>query len=169
MHEKSRQMALAGMLSGLCVVIMAMGSLIPVNTYVCPVICILLTQEIRQRCGSRMGWCGYMTVAILGMLLSPDREAAAVYVCMGYWPMLRRVFGKIAPRGLQIGIKLAFFTLTGGITLGLGMALTGTETMVAEGQGGVWLLAAVAVLWDVLFLLMDYLMELKFSFQRRKG
>ena len=35
----SRQMALGGMLTAVAVVIMCMGSIIPVNTYICPVLC----------------------------------------------------------------------------------------------------------------------------------
>ena len=44
--RKSRQMALGGLLTAVSVVIMSLGSLIPVNTYICPVLCILITRPV---------------------------------------------------------------------------------------------------------------------------
>ena len=40
-------MALGGMLTAVAVVIMSLGSIIPVNTYLCPVLCILMTRLSR--------------------------------------------------------------------------------------------------------------------------
>ena len=39
-------MALGGMLTATAVVIMCLGSIIPVNTYFCPVLCILITRVV---------------------------------------------------------------------------------------------------------------------------
>ena len=87
--RQSRQMALGGMLTAVSVVIMCLGSVIPINTYVCPVLCILVTRPVLDRCGRRIGWCYYLATAILSLLLAPDREAALVYAFLGYYPMIR--------------------------------------------------------------------------------
>ena len=50
-------MALGGMLTAVSVVIMCLGRVIPINTYVCPVLCILVTRPVLDRCGRRIGWC----------------------------------------------------------------------------------------------------------------
>ena len=71
-------MALGGMLTATAVVIMCLGSLIPVNTYVCPVLCILITRVVLERCGRRIGWCYYIATAVLSLMLAPDRQAARV-------------------------------------------------------------------------------------------
>lgn len=162
---KASQMALAGMMTAVAVVIMCLGSLIPVNTYVCPVLCLLITRVVMERCGRRLSWCYYMAVAILSLLLAPDREAALVYVCLGSYPMLQRWFDKIRPRALRIIAKLLYFTAAGTAVYAFLMAVMGVDA-VLEAFEGVWLLAATVVLWDVLFLLVDRL--LKKPFGRKK-
>ena len=152
---KARQTALGGMLAAVCIVIMCLGSIIPVNTYVCPVLCILTGAVVLDRCGRRAGWCHYLAVALLAMLLAPDREAALVYAFLGYYPMLRPWFQKLGP--IRQMAKLLFFTLAGAASYGVLIFLVGAETAMEEG----WLLTVVTViLWDVLFLLVDRLLGL---------
>ena len=43
---KARQMAFGGMMTAVSIVIMALGSIIPLNTYTCPVVCIFLTRPV---------------------------------------------------------------------------------------------------------------------------
>ena len=62
--------ALGGVLAALAVVIMAMGTLIPVATYVCPVLCCMLLQFVLLSCGRRIAWAWYAAVAILSALLA---------------------------------------------------------------------------------------------------
>ena len=147
---KARQMAFGGMMTAVSIVIMALGSLIPVNTYLCPVLCILVNRIVLIRCGRRIGWCYYLAVAILSLMLAPDREAALVYAFLGYYPMIRPFFerqGLLAPV-----LKLAFFTLAGAASYGVLLLVVGVGAAMTEG----WILTAVTVLmWDVLFLLVD--------------
>ena len=42
MHTQARKTALGGMLAALAVVLMTMGGMIPVATYVVPMICMLI-------------------------------------------------------------------------------------------------------------------------------
>lgn len=141
-------MAFGGMMTAVAVVIMAMGSIIPVNTYICPVLCILMTRPVLERCGKRTGWCYYLATAVLSLLLAPDREAALVYVFLGYYPMLRPAFR-------WLWAKLAFFTIAGTASYCVLLAVMGAAAAMTEG----WLLTAVTVLlWDVLFLLVDRLL-----------
>ena len=147
---KARQMALGGMMTALSVVIMSLGSLIPVNTYLCPVLCILINLMVLEQCGRRIGWCYYLAVAILSMLLAPDREAALVYGFLGHYPMIRPWFRRLGH--LELPVKLIFFTLAGAASYGMLLLVMGAGEAMAEG----WLLTAVTVLlWDVLFLLVD--------------
>ena len=149
-------MALGGMLTAVSVVIMCLGSVIPINTYVCPVLCILVTRPVLDRCGRRIGWCYYLATAILSLLLAPDREAALVYAFLGYYPMIRPFFEKLGPvKGIA---KLVFFTLVGAAAYGVLLVVMGVGAAMNEG----WLLTAVTViLWDVLFLLVDRLLGIR--------
>lgn len=153
---KARQMALGGMMTALSVVIMSLGSLIPVNTYLCPVLCILVNRTVLERCGKRIGWCYYLSVMVLSLLLAPDREAALVYAFLGYYPMVRPWFQRLGP--LALAVKLVFFTLAGAVSYAVLLLVMGAGAAMADG----WLLTAVTVLlWDVLFLLVDRLLGRK--------
>lgn len=98
--RKSNQMALGGMLAALAVVIMAMGGLIPVATYICPMLCALLLAYVCRFCGNRVGWAWYGAVMILSLLLCPDKEAAAVFAAFGYYPIIKPKIDKSALRWL---------------------------------------------------------------------
>ena len=153
MRASSRQMALGGMLTATAVVIMCLGSLIPVNTYVCPVLCILITRVVLERCGRRIGWCYYIATAVLSLMLAPDREAALVYAFLGYYPMIRPFFEKLGVFAWYA--KLLLFTLAGGASYGMLLVVMGAGAAMSEG----WVLTVVTVLlWDALFLLTDRLL-----------
>jgi hypothetical protein len=148
-------MALGGMLTATAVVIMCLGGLIPVNTYVCPVLCILITRVVLERCGRRIGWCYYIATAILSLMLAPDREAALVYAFLGYYPMIRPFFEKLGAFAWYA--KLLLFTLAGGASYGMLLLVMGAGAAMSEG----WVLTVVTVLlWDALFLLTDRLLGL---------
>ena len=80
MRKHSKQIALGGVMAALAVTIMSLGGLIPVATYVC---------------GSRIAWAWYGAVAILSLLLGPDKEAAAVFVFLGYYPIIKPNMDKL--------------------------------------------------------------------------
>ena len=146
-------MALGGMMAAVSVVIMCLGSIIPVNTYLCPVLCILVNRLVLDRCGQKTGWCCYLASAVLSLLLAPDREAALVYAFLGYYPMIRHFFEKLGP--LKQPAKLVFFTLAGAAGYGMLLLVMGAGAAMDDG----WALTAVTVLlWDVLFLLVDRLL-----------
>ena len=146
-------MALGGMLTAVSIVIMCMGSIIPVNTYVCPVLCIVLTRPVLEKCGRRIGWCYYLATAILSLMLAPDREAALVYALLGYYPMVRSFFEKLGV--LAAPAKLALFTLAGVASYGLLLLVMGVGAAMEEG----WLMTLITVLlWDVLFMTLDYML-----------
>jgi len=81
--------AFGGMMAAVAMVIMNLVGLIPVATYVCPMLCMMILTLVLRFCGSRIGWAWYGAVAILSVLLAPDKEAAAIFVFLGYYPMLK--------------------------------------------------------------------------------
>ena len=82
-------MAMGGVFAALAVAIMNLGGLIPVATYVCPVLCMVLLNVVDLYCGKRTAWAWYGAVAILSLLMSPDKEAAAVFLVLGYYPIVK--------------------------------------------------------------------------------
>ena len=87
MRKETKAVALGGMLGAVAMVIMLLGGLIPVSTYICPVMCMLILQTALNLCGKKIAWAWYIMVALLSLLLGPDKEAAALLVLMGYYPI----------------------------------------------------------------------------------
>ena len=75
MRSKAYPIALGGMLAAAAVVLMSIGTIIPVATYAAPVLCMVLGRTVLKICGSRIAWAWYGAVAILSVLLAPDKEA----------------------------------------------------------------------------------------------
>ena len=89
MRSKAYPIALGGMLAAAAVVLMSIGTIIPVATYAAPVLCLLLCQTVLKLCGKRIAWAWYGAVAFLSLLMAPDKEAAAVFLVLGYYPILK--------------------------------------------------------------------------------
>ncbi len=153
--------ALGGVLAALAVTVMCMGTLIPVATYVCPMLCILLLEVFRRLCGSRYGWAWYGAAAILSLLMAPDKEAALVFAGMGWYPMGKPWLDKRKLPWLWKGILfngviLMLYTLV--------MKLLGLNRVLEEfaAMGTVLTLVTLA-LGNVVFFLMDKVLGRKFG------
>ena len=149
-------MALGGMLAALAVVMMSLGTIIPVATYVCPMLCALLLQGVLKTCGSRVAWAWYGAVALLSVLLAPDKEAAGVFLFLGYYPIVKpaldRKKGKWLWKGLLFNgsVCLLYFLL---------LRLLGLKQLTQEWSDmSVGMLAVLLVLGNVTFFLLDRLL-----------
>ena len=160
MNEKKTpagKVALGGVLAAVAVAVMSLGTLIPVMTYVCPMICTLILEAVRLSCGSRIGWAWYGAVAFLGALLSPDKEAALMFVFLGYYPLVRP---QITEKRLGWLYKLLLFNGSIALMYFFLLRILGVEALVEEyRQMGVWMLAVLVVLGNVTFFLLDTLLR----------
>lgn len=153
--------AFGGILAALAVVIMSMGTLIPVATYVCPMLCAILLQLILKICGKRIAWGWYGAVSILSLLMAPDKEAAAVFLALGYYPILKPGFDRKKGRWFW---KLLFFNAVILMTYWLLMHLFGFDQIAAEfSEMGAILTAVMLILGNVTFFLLDKLLERRFK------
>lgn len=91
MRKKSYSMALGGVTAALAVTVMCLGTMIPFATYICPVICALILQTIFRLCGKQTAWVWFFAVATLSVLFAPDKEAALVFLFLGYYPICKPV------------------------------------------------------------------------------
>ena len=153
--------ALGGILAALAVVIMSMGTLIPVATYVCPMLCALLLQLVLNICGSRIAFAWYGAVALLSLLLAPDKEAAAVFLALGYYPILKPSLDRRKGKWLW---KALLFNALILLTYWLLMHLFGFDQLAAEfAETGTILTVVMLLLGNVTFFLLDRLLEKKFK------
>lgn len=87
--------AFGGVMAALALVIMNLIGMIPIATFVCPMLCMMILTLVVRFCGKRIGWAWYGAVAILSSLLAPDKEAAAIFVFLGYYPIVKPIFDKL--------------------------------------------------------------------------
>ena len=151
--------ALGGVLAALAVVVMSLGTLIPVATYVCPMMAAMLLHLVLKTCGSRIAWAWYGAVAILSLLMAPDKEAAAVFMCIGYYPIVKPWLDKRKGKWLLKGLLFNSTILAMYWAL---MHLVGMEALASEfPQMGVILTAVMLLLGNVVFFLLDRLLGMK--------
>lgn len=159
MRAKARAVALGGVLAAAACVVMCMGGLIPVATYVCPMLCAMLLQIVLRSCGRRIAWAWYAVVAVLSLLLGPDKEAAAVFVFLGYYPIVKPKLDRLPLNWLW---KLLLFNGACGVMYGLLIHVLGMAQIASEFQElGYAMLAVMLVLGNVTFFLLDRLLGMK--------
>lgn len=149
-------MALGGILAAVAVVIMNLVGLIPVNTYVVAVLCMILLQLVLKNCGKRVAWAWYAAVAILGLLMCPDKEAAAIFLAIGYYPILKPWLDR---RKLKWLWKALLFNAVILLIYWLLMNLMGMTELAAEfSELGLWMTVLTLLLGNVTFFMLDKLL-----------
>ena len=148
------------MLAAAAVVLMSIGTIIPVATYAAPVLCMLVCRLVLKLCARRIAWAWYGAVAFLSLLLAPDKEAAAVFLVLGYYPILKPKLDSLKGKWLW---KLLYFN---GSILALYwvlLNLIGMQQILSDFEGmGIAMTAVLLVLGNVTFFLLDNLLTRKF-------
>lgn len=152
-NNQAKSIALGGMLAALALVIMCLGGLIPIATYVCPVLCMMLLTFVLQLCGRRIAWAWYSAVMLLCLLIAPDKEAAVVFAFLGYYPIVKPKIDKLRLRWL---LKLLLFNAMIFLAYTVLIYLLGVDQVVTEfRQLGIWLAAITLLLGNLCLFLLD--------------
>lgn len=152
-NTPAARIALGGMLAALAVVIMNLVGMIPVATFVCPMLCMMILTLVLRFCGKRIGWAWYGAVAILSALLSPDKEAAAIFVFIGYYPLLKPSLDKMRLGGL---LKLLLFNASILVMYWLLINLFGLAQIAQEYRElGLLMTIFMLVTGNLIFLMLD--------------
>ena len=102
------RMALCGVLAALAVALMFLGGTVPFASIACPVLASLVLIPVYCECGWKWGLLWYAAVAALAALLAPEKEAAVLFVFFGYYPMLRKLIGRLRVRAAAWAVKLVY-------------------------------------------------------------
>ena len=166
-NRDAKAVALGGMLAALALVIMCLGGLIPVATYVCPMLCMLLLAFVLGLCGKRIAWAWYSAVMLLCLLMAPDKEAAVVFAFLGYYPILKPRIDRMPLRWLW---KFLLFNGMIGFAYTVLIYLLGVDQVVSEFRElGIWLTGITLLLGNVCLFVLDRLLGiLHFKFKKRK-
>lgn len=152
-NNQAKSIALGGMLAALALVIMCLGGLIPIVTYVCPVLCMMLLTFVLLLCGRRIAWAWYSAVMLLCLLIAPDKEAAVVFAFLGYYPIVKPKLDRLPLRWLW---KLLLFNAMILLAYTVLIYLLGIDRVVTEfRQLGFWLTAITLLLGNLCLFLLD--------------
>jgi hypothetical protein len=169
MRNATHKIALGGVLAALAVVIMTMGGLIPVATYVCPMLCSLILFAVVRLCGNRIGWAWYSAVSVLSLMLAPDKEAVAVFVGLGYYPIIKPYFDRLRLSWLW---KAILFNAVTSVLYAALMYVFGMSQLITEfHELGILGLLVTLILGNVCFFLLDrllFLLPAKMKASRKK-
>ena len=125
MNRSSRRMAVSGMMVALGTAAMLLGGVIPIATFCCPAIAGLALIPLAFDCTRVHALSAWAAIALLSLMLCPDKEAALLFVFLGYYPVLKwdidvrirrpwpRRLVKLALWNIAIGLMYAliFFVL----------------------------------------------------------
>ena len=65
----------------------------------------------REECGAKAAWLLYVAAALLSLFLCADKEAAVLFLALGYYPLVHKALEAVKPRALVIVCKLALFNI----------------------------------------------------------
>lgn len=154
--KQSKNIALGGVMAALAVVIMCLGGMIPLATFICPALCLLMVKLIHGMTNVRIAWAWYGAVALLSVLMSPDKEAAAVFVCLGYYPIIKPKMDKWPAKWLW---KLLFFNVVILAMYGVLIYVIGMPELAEEYQdAGLIMTIVTLLLGNVTFVMLDILL-----------
>lgn len=110
---RSKKLALSGILAGLAICLMLLGSIIPFSTFATPAIAGAVIIPVAIEFGLSTGWLLYGAISLLSILMVADKEMALMFVfLMGFYPLLKAVFERgIRPKFICILVKLALFNI----------------------------------------------------------
>lgn len=110
MNQASRKIAVRGMMTALGTAVMLLGGVIPVATFCCPILAGLVLLPLVFDCGRTHALSAYAAIALLSIMLCPDKEAALLFTFLGYYPVVKWDFDrKIKHRWLRRIAKLALW------------------------------------------------------------
>lgn len=166
-NNLAKKIALGGVLAALAVVIMCLGGMIPLATFICPMLCAIIQYIVLRFCGQKIAWTWFAAVAILSLLLGPDKEASLVFCLIGCYPNLKPLFEKSR---LSILWKFLYFNGSVALLYGLLMKLFGMDAVLSEYEAlGIVGLIAILAMGNACFFLLDRLLTmLNKKFQNKK-
>ena len=108
--RKSTQVALGGMASALCLLLMFMTGLIPFGTFALPAMAGIVLIVVVVEMGRSTAALVYAAVSLLSLFMCPDKEASIMFIGLfGSYPVVKELFDRIPLRLLRIAAKFAAF------------------------------------------------------------
>ena len=109
-RRRSRRAALCGLLAALALVLLSLGSVIPLATFAAPLLAMVCLLPVLLEYGAGTALLLYAGTALLALMLCADKELALFYAFLGWYPALRPRLAPL-PRPLRAAVKAGLFAL----------------------------------------------------------
>ena len=143
----ARKMALGAVMAAAGTALMLLGGVIPVFTYVSPLLASLFLIPVEHAAGRKAAAAVWVITSVLTLLLGADKEAAFFYVFFGWYPLMKPVLDRIGGRRLRLLIKFLLFCFCSAVLIGVTVLLLGIGESLTETPGLHW--ADLAFLFGV--------------------
>lgn len=108
--SESRKIALSGVFGSLAAVLMLMGGILPLATYVAPALAGILIVPVAIEFGIKTGYVLYAAIGLLSLFVVPDKEMSLIFVFfLGFYPLLKASIERMRSRAARWAVKLAVF------------------------------------------------------------
>lgn len=160
-NRTSFRVAFCGVLAALMVVIMLLGTMIPATEYLCPALAGVLIIPVVWEFGGKPGGLLYAAVALLSLILAPNKEAALFFVLLfGWYPLARPKLQHLKAKALRVVLKLVLFNAALAAIFALLLFVLISPEVVAQAADWTGLaVAAMLVLGNAAFLIYDVLLS----------
>lgn len=167
--KQSSKCAIGGIVAAVSLVLMISVAIIPFLTYALPAVAGLFIVFVVIEIDKKWAFGVYCTVAILGMLLVPDKEVAVMYLAFfGYYPILKAVIEAKTPAVLSWIIKVLTFAATMAGSYYLMIKLMGVTIDETE-EWGVWAYPILLGMGTVTFVIYDIALTKMITLYLMKG
>ncbi len=161
MRDISYRVALGGIVSALCLVLMFLAGIMPALYITLPMAAGALLMIIVTEVSAGWGLLTYMAVGLLSMFMIADKEAALLFVMIvGHYPVVRSYIDRLKFKWLRTALKLAVFNICAVSFYYVTVYLFGIQQMLEEmKEFGKYGAVILLVLCNFLFLLYDFLLD----------
>lgn len=157
MKKVSYKVALGGVISSLCLLMMFLTAVFPLLAITLPIFSGMLITVVAIETNPKWGLVTFASVAILSFFVTPDKEAAILFALFfGYYPVLKAYIERKKPKLLQWIVKLVIFNIAIVCIYYIIINVLGTVDFFEEfGFFNEYLVAGMLVFGDLVFVLYD--------------
>ncbi len=154
--NNSKRMALCGVLAALAIALMFMGGVLPFASIACPIVASLVLIPVYVECGNKWGLLWFAAVATLAAVIAPVKESAVLFIFFGYYPMLKKYFGRF--QRIKYLLKFIYLNLALILAYWLMLQVFQLEDVRKDFEElQKWMLGIMLVLSNVSFFIYDVL------------
>lgn len=158
--KNSVKVAVCGICTALSTVLMFLGGITYVFSYVVPIILGVLMLMINKTFGKSYAFTVYFATFALSMIIVTEKESVLLYgLFFGYYPIIKPSIEKIKSKFLQIVLKLLLFNFAVALIEVLSFYVFGIPFYEKGKIGLLGFIILFAVLMNVMFASFEFLLK----------